>query len=86
MSELTPIAIAKIHGVLSETDNPSRKSQQFVVLHNPAEINFVRNRMLYAKAALNAKGEVQFGFRHIRRLPLSWQLGFKLIDCSVQTF
>lgn len=68
LSELTPIAIAKIHGVLSETDNPSRKSQQFVVLHNPAEINFVRNRMLYAKAALNAKGEVQFGFRHIHVL------------------
>jgi hypothetical protein len=32
----------------------------------PSEIIFVRNRMLYARAALNARGLVQFGFRHIR--------------------
>ncbi|KAF7928563.1 uncharacterized protein EAE98_005619 [Botrytis deweyae] len=68
LSELSPITTAKPHGKLSETDSPSSKSQQPVVLHNPAEINFVRNRMLYAKAALNAKGEVQFGFRHIHVL------------------
>jgi telomerase reverse transcriptase len=29
-------------------------------------ITFVRSRMLYAKAALNAKGGVRFGMRHIR--------------------
>lgn len=32
----------------------------------PSEISFVRSRMLYAKAALNARGLVRFGLRHIR--------------------
>jgi telomerase reverse transcriptase len=32
-------------------------------------ITFVRSRMLYAKAALNAKGGVRFGMRHIRWFP-----------------
>ena len=33
---------------------------------SPAAIIFVRNRMFYARAALNAKGKVTFGLRHIR--------------------
>lgn len=33
---------------------------------NPGAITFVRNRMFYARAALNAKGRVTFGLRHIR--------------------
>lgn len=33
----------------------------------PGTITFVRARMLYAKAALNAKGGVRFGMRHIRQ-------------------
>jgi hypothetical protein len=33
---------------------------------SPSTITFVRSRMLYAKAALNAKGGVRFGMRHIR--------------------
>lgn len=33
---------------------------------SPAAITFVRNRMFYARAALNAKGRVTFGLRHIR--------------------
>ncbi|KAI1208082.1 uncharacterized protein F4807DRAFT_164634 [Annulohypoxylon truncatum] len=43
----------------------------------PSEIVFVRNRMLYARAALNARGVVHFGLRHIHvlnRSPYS-QLG-----------
>ena len=36
-------------------------------LHSPSAITFVRSRMLYARAALNAKGKVRFGLRHIRR-------------------
>ncbi|EEH04418.1 telomerase reverse transcriptase [Histoplasma capsulatum G186AR] len=35
------------------------------VLHTPATITFVRSRMLYARPALNAKGRVRFGLRHI---------------------
>jgi telomerase reverse transcriptase len=39
-----------------------------VTIHTPANIIFVRNRMLYARAALNAQGGVRFGLRHIRML------------------
>lgn len=35
--------------------------------NSPATISFVRNRMFYARAALNAKGKVTFGLRHIRK-------------------
>lgn len=31
-------------------------------------INFVRTRMFHARAALNAKGKIKFGLRHIREL------------------
>ncbi|OHE97841.1 telomerase reverse transcriptase [Colletotrichum orchidophilum] len=34
----------------------------------PSEINFVRNRMLYARAPLTAGGTVQYGLRHIHVL------------------
>ena len=34
----------------------------------PASICFVRNRMFYARAALNTKGKVIFGLRHIHAL------------------
>jgi hypothetical protein len=40
---------------------------QCVEQRGPSAITFVRSRMLYAKAALNAKGGVRFGMRHIRR-------------------
>ena len=36
-------------------------------LRSPGSIIIVRNRMLYARAAWNAKGQVRFGMRHIRR-------------------
>ena len=35
-------------------------------IHSPGDIVFVRRRMFYARAALNAKGLVRFGLRHIR--------------------
>jgi hypothetical protein len=38
-------------------------------MKTPGAITFVRSRMLYAKAALNAKGGVRFGMRHIRAFP-----------------
>ncbi len=34
---------------------------------SPTEIIFVKSRMMYARAALNARGLVQFGLRHIRK-------------------
>jgi len=33
---------------------------------SPVAITFVRHRMFYARAALNAKAKVTFGLRHIR--------------------
>ncbi|KAH6671184.1 hypothetical protein B0J14DRAFT_89832 [Halenospora varia] len=36
--------------------------------HRPSSITFIRNRMLYARAALNAQGGVHFGLRHIHVL------------------
>lgn len=33
----------------------------------PTDIHFVRSRMLYARATLNARGLVHFGLRHIRK-------------------
>lgn len=37
--------------------------------NTPSSIYFVRNRMFYARAAINAKGQVTFGLRHIREHP-----------------
>ncbi|KAL1956097.1 hypothetical protein VTO42DRAFT_7616 [Malbranchea cinnamomea] len=37
-------------------------------IHTPGDIVFVRRRMFYARAALNAKGQVRFGLRHIHVL------------------
>lgn len=34
---------------------------------SPANISFVRNRMLYARATLNAQGRIRFGLKHIRK-------------------
>lgn len=36
-------------------------------VRTPCKIAFVRSRMLYAKPALNAKGGIRFGMRHIRQ-------------------
>ena len=47
-----------LHGA---SQNPRRP-------RSPAEILFVRSRMFYARAALNAKGRVTFGLRHIHTL------------------
>ena len=45
---------------------------------SPASITFVRNRIFYARAALNAKGKVTFGLRHIRQYRQSNRLGVVL--------
>ena len=36
-------------------------------IKKPGAITFVRSRMLYARATMNAKGGVRFGMRHIRK-------------------
>lgn len=53
------------HGVPHCTKSPDEKANPLSPV-TPGDILFVRNRMLYARAALNAKGTVRFGLRHIR--------------------
>lgn len=36
-------------------------------VRSPGGIHIVRNRMLYARAPLNARGKVTFGLRQIRK-------------------
>ena len=55
---------------LSQAGNKETSTTPDVATTNaelrPSEISFVRSRMLYARAALNARGFVHFGLRHIR--------------------
>ena len=51
---------ADLHG-------PTRSNNTQQPIRGPGSIMLVRSRMLYARAALNAKGNVQFGLRHIRK-------------------
>lgn len=46
------------------------EKQKLEALRTPTHITFVRNRMMYARAALNAQGGVRFGLRHIRKCTL----------------
>ena len=64
-----PLGDLSIHGQKDpSTAEISQKEARVAkgVLRGAAEIIFVRNRMLYARAALNAQGGVSFGLRHIR--------------------
>ncbi|KAI0898209.1 hypothetical protein F4806DRAFT_350439 [Annulohypoxylon nitens] len=53
-----------------EARSHEKTGEQLVddIAKTPSEIVFVRNRMLYARAALNAHGVVHFGLRHIHVL------------------
>lgn len=50
--------------ILPASNPPAIQKQ---TARSPSGINFVRNRMMYARAALNAQGGVRFGLRHIRK-------------------
>lgn len=67
VAELAPLANVDLEKRVLESGG-SKPS------HAPVEklssaISFVRSRLLYARPALNARGLVQFGLRHIRRIP-----------------
>ncbi|KAI8632108.1 hypothetical protein F5Y19DRAFT_386193 [Xylariaceae sp. FL1651] len=47
---------------------PVSTSDEITGARNPSELVFVRTRMLYARPALNARGLVQFGLKHIHVL------------------
>ncbi|KAL2180398.1 uncharacterized protein P884DRAFT_78854 [Thermothelomyces heterothallicus CBS 202.75] len=61
LSELEPIT--QVRG--SKDSGPKNNGKGGAELR-PSEIAFVRSRMLYARAALNARGLIHFGLRHIR--------------------
>ncbi|EFQ29316.1 telomerase reverse transcriptase [Colletotrichum graminicola M1.001] len=66
----------------NKTNRPRRGHKPVDAVHEqlPSEITFIRNRILYARAALTAKGTVQYGLRHIHVLSR-----FPSIRCSNQT-
>lgn len=77
LSELDPIddeATARqiknpgsIGAVTSNGASPVKLSNNPTdVLHKPNGILFVRRRMLYARPAINPRGDVRFGLKHIR--------------------
>ncbi len=53
--------------VFLTTPNTTSKTKLPIIFRSPSNINFVRSRMLYARAALNAQCCVRFGLRHIRK-------------------
>ena len=67
LSELKYLPPVVIGGSADETLPGNHPKNTF---RAPNEITFVRNRMLYARAALNAYGRVRFGLRHIRKFAL----------------
>ena len=55
---------------LVKGDAPAVESPASVTtVKSPTAIQFVRNRMLYARPVLNSRGAVKFGLRHIRKCP-----------------
>lgn len=66
ISNLEPKQVSKqpIPPAISADKRPSGPTTEE---RTPCKIAFVRSRMLYAKAALNAKGGIRFGMRHIRQ-------------------
>ncbi|KAH6866719.1 hypothetical protein BKA58DRAFT_210337 [Alternaria rosae] len=59
---------SNIARVNADKEGPTKPSHLKIESKKPGAITFVRSRMLYAKAALNAKGGVRFGMRHIHVL------------------
>lgn len=75
MTDLDPLAIidgaktfpSSPHGLQTTAAQRRKKAVSSTTPRNPAAIPFVRSRMFYARAAVNAKGKVTFGLRHIRK-------------------
>ncbi|EQL28452.1 hypothetical protein, variant [Blastomyces dermatitidis ATCC 26199] len=72
LNPLEPISHTKLHQGASGEARAVVAARSLLPAHNaphtPATITFVRSRMLYARAAFNAKGRVRFGLRHIHVL------------------
>jgi len=59
IAELQPLARDQPNNMRADTSGMPQALR-------PTDISFVRSRMMYARAALNARGLVHFGLRHIR--------------------
>ncbi|KAL9002381.1 MAG: hypothetical protein Q9188_004680 [Gyalolechia gomerana] len=73
MTDLQPMAAIKPSDAIRSSDvgqvqSDHGRSKAATIYRSPSAISFVRNRMFYARAALNAKGKVRFGLRHIHVL------------------
>lgn len=69
VADLEPCHIAKTVSPSSLSADVSNRMATNSQSDNrtPCKIAFVRSRMFYAKAAVNAKGGIRFGMRHIRQ-------------------
>ncbi|KAK0618360.1 hypothetical protein B0T17DRAFT_335741 [Bombardia bombarda] len=71
LHQLSGIPISDLEQLASSVDKPKPSPTNVggnVTELRPSDITFVRSRMLYAKAALNSRGLVHFGLRHIHVL------------------
>lgn len=68
ISDLEPYQAVKEDPTDSLRENPpvTKPTNPPIQNRTPCKIAFVRSRMFYAKAALNARGGIRFGMRHIR--------------------
>jgi telomerase reverse transcriptase len=67
MAELKPTLRASNATGAAASEHVARNIAASGTARKPSEIVFAKARMLYARAALNAHGQVQFGLRHIRK-------------------
>lgn len=69
MRRMVGVQLADLTVLEPSTSDEKRKNTRPTegVLHSPKSITFVRSRILYARPALNAKGDVRLGLRHIRK-------------------
>lgn len=68
LSELKPVSPTRGSLPVDRTNSITSKNRQVLAneTRSASAICFVRSRMFYAKPALNARGGVRFGLRHIR--------------------
>lgn len=70
MFDLEPISAshtALLHPHLHPHPSSHNPPALLIKEKTPCEIAFVRSRMFYAKPALNARGGIRVGMRHIRQ-------------------
>lgn len=80
MTELQPWAVSKPVCNLAGHGS-STKASTTSISKLPSAITLVRNRLFYARPAMNAKGSIRFRLRHIREQFASW-LEFRDAYCD----